>query len=995
MEVGRIEALLTAKFDDDPFNRYERAINGAQSEARKKITADLDADPDLAGFDKYGRELDSAQREARKGATAKLDTRADTSGVSSYKRSLDDADGSQRRTEKGANGLKASWGALAANAKFLIGGAAVGGAAIAFKTMYDEQSEAQQVSAQLAAVLRSTGGAANVTADDVDKLSNSIAEKAALDDETVTSGAALLLTFKNIRNEAGEGNNIFDQTVKTTADVARAFGKEMPQAAIMMGKALNDPVAGISALSRVGIQFSEDQKDTIKSLVEGGNTMKAQKMILRELNDQVGGSAEAYGKTLPGAVDRTKNAFNNLMEDWGGKFAPVASKVADALTAILEGDFDSSGLMKALGPLAGGVEALWNAIKPVFKEIGDAFRDTFGGKNGRQTVKDLQAIGKVLGAVMTFMAAIVKRTVPAIGQIFRGLLLTIRGVIRLVGAIIRGDWGEAWEAAKDLVRGALTATVGVLRAQTAPIREIASRIWDPLSDFFRNAWTRAKDIVRDALRAVVDLIRGRISSARSVASSLARGMLRAFDVIRDIPGRVRDVLSSAVSAARNFVGAMSSAGASMGSALITGIMDGINSASGFISDIGSSIASWINANTVMGDSVKVGPFTLNLPALAQGGKVGPTAGGMRLFIAGEGNKDEWVISQEGDRQQNIGWAIQALEALTGRSVEMNRTGRGPTRAQRIRARRTEGVMNRAIKKVPAGWQNALYSQTNAISRMEREYGQAERLFDFTEEEYLTEHDDGSITLNENQVNRRLSEIDKLRALRQKIINAVQSLIDWIKKSSKPIRKAIKAMTKAATGAKNAKDATKASRFSSQANTWQTGLNSLLGAIPDLELDNKDNALDLQELDIERASVASMIDQVKGPDPVDPDDETGPPTPEQIAQAAAAQLATFNANRSDLFSGFGQNFIGAGGAITDLSAVAGFRYFGGGQSDGDLGVLGAAGAGGLGGLGGAAEGFSTGPGGSKEVNIVNNYAAPPPDPHTWSAGIAWELKTAVG
>ncbi len=135
MEVGRIEALLTARFDSDPFDRYDRAINGAQQEARKKITADLDADPDLAGFDKYGRELDQAQREAKKGATAKLDTRADTSGVTSYKRSLDDADRQQGRTEKGAGRLSGAWAGLAANAKFLLGGAAVGGAAIAFKTM--------------------------------------------------------------------------------------------------------------------------------------------------------------------------------------------------------------------------------------------------------------------------------------------------------------------------------------------------------------------------------------------------------------------------------------------------------------------------------------------------------------------------------------------------------------------------------------------------------------------------------------------------------------------------------------------------------------------------------------------------------------------------------------------------------------------------------------------------------------------------------------------
>ena len=990
MEVGRIEALLTARFDSDPFDRYDRAINGAQQEARKKITADLDADPDLAGFDKYGRELDQAQREAKKGATAKLDTRADTSGVTSYKRSLDDADRAQGRTEKSAGGLKGAWAGLAANAKFLLGGAAVGGAAIAFKTMYDEQSEAQEVSAQLNAVLKSTGGIANVTADDVDKLSNSIAEKAALDDETVASGAALLLTFKNIRNEAGEGNNIFDQTVKTTADVARAFGKEMPQAAIMMGKALNDPVAGISALSRVGIQFSEDQKDTIKSLVEGGDTMKAQKMILRELNDQVGGSAEAYGKTLPGAVDRTRNAFNNLMESLGGKLAPAVSAVADALTSLMEGDFKELG--KLLAPIAAAVSTLWNGIKPVLEEIGSSFSEVFGGKEGRQMAKDLQAIGKVVKGVMDFMVAVMKRTAPAIGQIFRGAFLVIRGVVRLVGALLRGDWGAMWQAAKDLVKGALLGVVGVVRAQTAPIREVASRIWAPLSDFFRNAWNRAKDIVRDALAAVVDAVRARVSGARTAASNLARGVVTAFNVIRDIPGKIRSVLSSAVSTVRGFAGAMLSAGASMGTALMNGIMNGISAASGFVADIGSSIASWINDNTIFGDSVPVGPVTLHIPALAQGGKVGPSLRGAQFFVAGEGNLDEWVISQEGDRQKNIGWAVEALESLTGRKVEFNRRGRrGPDPFDRRKARRTEKAMNKAMKKVPAGWQGYLNSQTDRISRLEREYGQMDRDFNFTEEEFLVEHEDGSITLDQGAVDQRLSELSQLRSMRQKIIDAVNELIVWIKKQRRPIERAIRAMKKAAGAAGNAMNPTKRSRFTSQANTWQSGLNALLGAIPDLELDNKDNALDLKELDLERDAVLAMSGQVKGPDT---DSPTGEPTAEQIAQGVAEQMALFNQQRADLFAGFGQNFIGAGGAITDLSAAAGFRYFGGGQSDGDLGVLGAAGGAagpGAGVLGGAGAGAGGAGGG---VSIVNNYAAPPPDPHTWSQNLAWEVRTVV-
>jgi hypothetical protein len=80
-------------------------------------------------------------------------------------------------------------------------------------------------------------------------------------------------------------------------------------AAIQLGKALNDPTQGVSALSRVGVSFTDVQKDMIKKLQESGDMMGAQRIILGELEKQFGGTAEAVGKTLPGALDRLDNAI--------------------------------------------------------------------------------------------------------------------------------------------------------------------------------------------------------------------------------------------------------------------------------------------------------------------------------------------------------------------------------------------------------------------------------------------------------------------------------------------------------------------------------------------------------------------------------------------------------------------------------------------------------------------------------------------------------------
>ena len=164
----------------------------------------------------------------------------------------------------------------------------------------------EKVTAQTNAVLKSTGGIANVTQKQIEDLGTSIMRKSGMDDEAVKSAENLLLTFTNVRNEAGKGNDVFSQATKITADLSVAFGKDLNSSAILVGKALNDPVKGLSALSRVGIQFSEDQKKVIKGLVESGDTMQAQKLILKELETQVGGSAAAYGQTLSGKLNIAK-----------------------------------------------------------------------------------------------------------------------------------------------------------------------------------------------------------------------------------------------------------------------------------------------------------------------------------------------------------------------------------------------------------------------------------------------------------------------------------------------------------------------------------------------------------------------------------------------------------------------------------------------------------------------------------------------------------------
>jgi SLT domain-containing protein/murein DD-endopeptidase MepM/ murein hydrolase activator NlpD len=199
------------------------------------------------------------------------------------------------------------------------------------KEAYAEARESQKVGAQTAAVIKSTGGAAKITAKQVGDLATSISNKTGIDDENIQTGENMLLTFKNLRNEAGKGNDIFNQSTQIMTDMSVATGKDMTGSAVMLGKALNDPTKGISALSRVGVTFTEQQKKQIKAMQASGDTMGAQKIILKELKSEFGGSAAAQAT----AGEKLTTVWKNFQEEIGTAFLPVVDKVMNILSQKL------------------------------------------------------------------------------------------------------------------------------------------------------------------------------------------------------------------------------------------------------------------------------------------------------------------------------------------------------------------------------------------------------------------------------------------------------------------------------------------------------------------------------------------------------------------------------------------------------------------------------------------------------------------------------------
>ena len=247
----------------------------------------------------------------------------------------------------------------------------IGAAAVAVgKRMVSQYQIQAAAEAKLSATLKATGYAAGFTTGQLKKQAAQLQKTTGVGDETILSMQGILATFRNIRGD------VFTQATSAILDMGAAMGKagkgsaDVEAAVIQVGKALNDPIAGISALSRVGIQFTDQQKDQIEVLQESGDLQSAQAIILKELEMQFGGTAKAVADSAGGMM-QLKAALGDAQEEIGrvivegNGFKGVIEKVTKAVEDLIE-----SGTIDLW---AQNVKSAIDFLMPAVSKIGKAF----------------------------------------------------------------------------------------------------------------------------------------------------------------------------------------------------------------------------------------------------------------------------------------------------------------------------------------------------------------------------------------------------------------------------------------------------------------------------------------------------------------------------------------------------------------------------------------------------------------------------------------------
>ena len=223
---------------------------------------------------------------------------------------------------------------------------------------FDVQAKAE---AQVLTVLKSTAGAAGKTFEELKQQASALQKQTLFGDEETLKAQALLLTFKQIKGQT------FDRSIQAVQDVATAMGMDLKSASVQVGKALNDPATGLSMLTRVGITFFDKQKHAIKSLQETGDLAGAQAVILKELESQFQGSAEAAAKAGTGPFKQFKNALGDLQEEMDAGLVGTLNRIGTWGTDLLEKLAPLKQAFATLKSTLGGLFSnIWKVISQFF-----------------------------------------------------------------------------------------------------------------------------------------------------------------------------------------------------------------------------------------------------------------------------------------------------------------------------------------------------------------------------------------------------------------------------------------------------------------------------------------------------------------------------------------------------------------------------------------------------------------------------------------------------
>ena len=322
-------------------------------------------------------------------------------------------------------------------------------------------SEARDAFAQVEASLASMGNGAGRSAEQLKAQGKELQYLSTFDDAEILRGVtANMLTFGNIAGEQ------FDRAQRAAVDMATKMDTDLKSATIQLGKALNIPSKGLSQLTRVGIDFTQAQKEQIRAMEEAGDMAGAQTIILGELERQFKGSGKAARDAVPGS-DIT-NKWNDFRDTVGETLLVAFERVEPVLTRLMDRFANLSPTMQTFVTVSALAAA---ALGPLAVVAGSVVQLT------APLIASLTGAGAAAGGASVGFSGLAAAALPIVGP-----LAAVAGI----GALIYANWDKI-APVLEKVRARFVEAIGPkLTALVDTVRETLTKLWDgPLGEGIR------------------------------------------------------------------------------------------------------------------------------------------------------------------------------------------------------------------------------------------------------------------------------------------------------------------------------------------------------------------------------------------------------------------------------------------------------------------------------------------------------------------------------
>lgn len=355
--------------------------------------------------------------------------------------------------------------------------------------------ESAKVNKQLEATLLATGGAAGVTADAARDLATSLQRTTSFEDDAIIGAENLMLTFTSI------GKDVFPQAIETVLDMSQVMGQDLKSSAIQLGKALNDPAQGLGALTRIGVSFTDQQKEQIKTMQAAGDMAGAQAVILNAIATQGFGGA---AKAMADPFIQLQNAIGDTQETLGGALLPILNQLAQVILPGVQMAFD--GVDLSIGTLSGeelaNLQTLFGGLIAILPQ----FIGSFGELGGALT-----SLGQQLGIVSDKSTAW-GGTLKIIGLVIGAFLAPIKvlgQIISVLATIIGAADNVMKESSAGFERwGAVVNTTKETISPFTSILQTLKSAWQELSTFVSNGvagWQRFQYAIAGIIAKAIQL----------------------------------------------------------------------------------------------------------------------------------------------------------------------------------------------------------------------------------------------------------------------------------------------------------------------------------------------------------------------------------------------------------------------------------------------------------------------------------------------------------